>query len=357
MRLANPFPELAIGKIFETFLPDFMLAFAFFTALTYAVLGKRFDRQRSAVVMSAVFGMSLAVGLVWWEQANDLSIRNLGPIAVGFAIIMLAGVMYRAIQRIGGTWAGFGVALGASLLVSKLFEIGWFVDADILQTVITVSLIVGILAFIMHTHSSPVFKKGLAKLDRVKFDRGELKRNRHVSKQLSDRFRTLRQEPSSFSEPAEAQQIVSQIQRMLPAEGWLTGRMAELRKKAHQLRNGHVARLEETREVFSRLPTSAKKKAAGDLARRYNQLIGIDKRLERLDKAVAAGEQRVRGLTKQACDRAEAYDFAGLAHILKQAEKLQKQNSKLLRLIGRTEKKLTAIAHHVAEEAKRVTRA
>jgi hypothetical protein len=46
MRLANPFPELAIGELFETLLPDFVLAFAFFTALAYAVLGKRFDRRR-----------------------------------------------------------------------------------------------------------------------------------------------------------------------------------------------------------------------------------------------------------------------------------------------------------------------
>ena len=35
----------SIGEPFETLLPDFVLAFAFFSALAYAVLGRRFDRQ------------------------------------------------------------------------------------------------------------------------------------------------------------------------------------------------------------------------------------------------------------------------------------------------------------------------
>ena len=65
MKLANHFSDLAVGELFETLMPDFVLAFAFFTALVYAVLGKRFDRQRPAIVMSAVIGLSLAVGLGW----------------------------------------------------------------------------------------------------------------------------------------------------------------------------------------------------------------------------------------------------------------------------------------------------
>ena len=45
MRLANPFSGLALRELLGTLLPDFVLAFAFFTALAYAVLGKRFDHQ------------------------------------------------------------------------------------------------------------------------------------------------------------------------------------------------------------------------------------------------------------------------------------------------------------------------
>ena len=50
--------ELPFGPLFQTLLPDFVLAFALFTALSYAVLGKRFDHQRPAVVMSAAVGLA-----------------------------------------------------------------------------------------------------------------------------------------------------------------------------------------------------------------------------------------------------------------------------------------------------------
>jgi len=66
MKYANPFTGLAIADIFETLLPDFVLAFTFFTALIYAILGQRFGRERPAA-MSGVLGLALAIGLVWWE--------------------------------------------------------------------------------------------------------------------------------------------------------------------------------------------------------------------------------------------------------------------------------------------------
>ena len=150
MRHDNPFPNLAIGEFFETLLPDFVLAFAFFTALTYAGLSRRFHHQRSAVPMSATVGLALSVGLVWWEQSNGLSIRDLGPIAVGFAIILVAFVMYQAIRQVGGSWAGAGIALGAALLISKLLGLDWALDPQLLHTAISVTLIVGIMAFLLH---------------------------------------------------------------------------------------------------------------------------------------------------------------------------------------------------------------
>ncbi len=161
---------------------------------------------------------------------------------------------------------------------------------------------------------------------------------------------------SSFSQPAEAAGIIQQIKRILPAEGWLTERMANLRAKAHQIRNGHVSRLEETRKVFDKLPMSAKKKAAADLATRYNQLIGIDNRLERLDRLVAANEEKIRDLTQRAQKCAANYDFQGLAELLKRCEKFQKHNSKLFAIIERTESKLSEIAKRVAKEVNEVNK-
>ena len=51
MSFADPFSHLAGGQIFETLLPDLVLAFAFFSALGYAVLGKRLGQQRPAIAM------------------------------------------------------------------------------------------------------------------------------------------------------------------------------------------------------------------------------------------------------------------------------------------------------------------
>ena len=73
MSFDNSFSTLGIGRLFETLLPDFVLAFTFFTALTYAVLGRRFGHQRPAIAMSAAVGLALASGLVWWEHRNGAS--------------------------------------------------------------------------------------------------------------------------------------------------------------------------------------------------------------------------------------------------------------------------------------------
>ena len=118
--------------------------------------------------------------------------------------------------------------------------------------------------------------------------------------------------------------MLLQIKRMLPAQGYLTQRMAQLRSKAHQIRNGHIARLEETRHAFVKLQASAKKKAAAELAARYNQMVGIDARLERLDKAVAENEKRIRELTSQAQEYTVRNDYPRLLDTLKAAESFGK---------------------------------
>ena len=124
-----------------------------------------------------------------------------------------------------------------------------------------------------------------------------------------------------------------------------------------RLSNGEGRRrLEETRKVFAKLPASAKKAASADLASKYQELIGIDKRLERLDKAVAANEKRIRERTQQAEKYAAEYDYRKLTDILKATEKLQKHNSKLFKFIDRTETRLSAIAEQVAKEAGEVDR-
>ncbi len=357
MRPEKLFQQFDIDILFDTILPDFILAFAFFTSVAYAVLGKHFGQQRPAITMSAVIGFALSTGLVWWERRMNLSIKNLGPIAVGFAIIILAFVMYQAIQRMGGSWAGAGIALGASILIAKLLEINVPIDPDIIQTIMIVALIVGILAFLLHHRGNiPQVRYSRPKIADTRHDMSDLYRDRRVSNQITKKLKKIRHNAKTLDEhPQEAPNIMQQLKRILPAEGWLTERMAQLRAKAHQVRKGHIARLDETRDVFAKLPVSVKKKSAADLADRYRQIIGIDTRLERLDKAVAENEKRIRELTYQAQQYTAKHDYPKQSACLKAAEKLQHHNSKLLKTINRTEGKLSAIIKKIAQQTEKVT--
>ena len=263
MRLENLFYDLNLYELMDSLLADFVLAFAFFTSVVYAVLGKRFGKQRPAIAMSAAIGLALSTGLVWWERAKDFSIRDLGPIAVGFAILLLAFVKYQAVRQVGGSWAGAGIAIGAAIIIAKLLELNLFIDTEILQTLTIVALIAGILAFVYHTRGHTIhFPHVSTILPNVRHDMSDLYRNQHLSNQLTKRMRKLRNKANVLNEhPQETADVLLQLERMLPAEGYLTQRMAVLRTKAHRIRNGHIARLEEIRHVFAKLPTAAKKKA------------------------------------------------------------------------------------------------
>jgi len=358
MRLENLFYDLNLHELLESLLADFVLAFAFFTSIVYAVLGKRFEKQRPAVAMSAAIGFALSTGLVWWERANDFSIRDLGPIAVGFAILLLAFVMYQSIRQVGGSWAGAGITIGAAIIIAKLLGLNLPVDPEIIQTIIVVTLIFGLLAFMSHRHHlHPRMHFTEPELPDIRHDMADLYRQRHLSKKLDHGLRDLRKEAVTLHDhPEQAADIATQIRRMLPAQGYLTQRMAQLRAKAHRIRKGHIARLEETRHVFAKLPTAVKKKASAELAARYNQIIGIDTRLERLDKAVAENERRIRQLTQEAQQYTTNYDHQRLVNCLKQAEKLQHHNSKLFKIINRTEAKLASIAKELARQVKQVNK-
>jgi hypothetical protein len=352
MRLTTILADFDLYRLFETTLPDFVLAFTFFTSLCYAVLGKRFGRQRPAIAMSAAIGLALAVGLIWWERATGFSIRDLGPIAIGFAVMVLALVMYQAIRQIGGSWSGAAIALGVSILIARLLEPDMPIDQEVLQITTMVLLIVGILALVSYTQRhSPHSQPRPVRVPQVHHDMTDLYRGRQLSERLTKGMKKLRKRASTpAAQPAGAPDVLAQLKRMLPAQGYLTEKMAQLRAKAHRVRSGHIARLDETRHVFAKLPTSAKKKASAELVTRYRQIVGIDARLERLDKAVAENERRIVDLTRRAQQYMARYDYRQLDHCLKAAEKLQHHNSRLLKLIEHTESRLSAIAEKVARQ-------
>jgi predicted nucleic acid-binding Zn-ribbon protein len=112
--------------------------------------------------------------------------------------------------------------------------------------------------------------------------------------------------------------------------------------------------LEETRQAFAALPPSVKKKATAQLTAKYNHMIGIETRLERLNKSVAENEKRIRDLTAKAQTHTAQYQHKELYDDLKAAQTLQHHNSRLFKIIEQTEHKLSAIAKQIAQEVKHV---
>ncbi len=358
MRLESLIPNLTGGELLDSLLPDFVLSFAFFTAVIYAAVGKRFNHQRSATMLAVAIGLAFSISLVWWEYLHDYSIKDLGPIAIGFAVILLGSVMYQAIRQIGGTWAGAGMAIGACLIVGSIVGLDWHVGSGLLQSVTTIALVGGILAFITHRGGirryAPRFASGVAD---VRHDMRDLQEDESVSDRLTRGFRHLRREADLLHQrPERADDIMLQLKRMLPAEGWLTARLAKLRARAHFMRNGHIARFKELRDSLKKLPHKARRRAARALRARYTEL-KIDARLERLDKTVAAYERRIRDLTQQAAEDLAAHEYQKLAGVLEAAARLQKHNTKILRIIERTEAHLLEVAGKVAKEPDGVSRA
>ena len=148
--------------------------------------------------------------------------------------------------------------------------------------------------------------------------------------------------------------MLLQLKRMLPAEGWLTERLARLRVQAYRARQGHVARIDEIRDLIKDLPPEARKQASQQLKDCYKEL-NLDLRLERLDKAVAINEKKIRELTRAAEQYTARHEHRKLHQVLEEAEQLQKHNSRLFKTIERTEEKLQKAAKRVAKDARGVS--
>ena len=344
------------GDWMDTVLPDFVLSFTLFTALIYAVLGRRLGEQRPAIAASAALGAALSAGLVWWEQANGLSIRDLGPIAVGFAMILLAGVIHQSIRHVGGNWAGAGIALGACILVGWTMGVDWPVEPEIMQTIAGAALTLGIAAFLIHRKGAVGrMRVPPAELADIRHDMSDLREDGSVSERLTRGFRRLRREADSLHEhPKDAGNVMLQLQRMLPAEGWLTQHMARLRARAYFARKGHIARINELQATISKLSPRDRAKVAKELAARYREL-RMDERIERLDRLVAETERRVRELTRQAQEYMARHDHKKLTGVLETAQQLQRRCSKLVRLIKHTENRLLATAKNAAQQSSEVS--
>ncbi len=364
LRIGRPFDDLGYRDLFETLLPDFALGFTFFTALSYAILSRRFEHQRSAAAMSVALGLALALGQIWWQYERQISLRQLGPVAVGLAVLMLAAVIHQAFRGMGGAWAGAGIALGASLLIGTLVGLDLPVAGDVLAVVVTLSLVAGGLAFMLHRHqqqgptrtpversvaAGPVAGAGAGGIDEIESDLKEMDQLRRQSRELHAELDRLRTRSRQLDDrPDLEQQVKTHLVRTLPVEGWLTERLAALREKAHLAREGQVQRIGQLSRAVRDLPRARRKAAIRELKSRYRQM-RLDERIERLDASVAEAERRIAQLTQQAQHCLAVHDHQQLSTVLEACTKLQKQVTRLVTFIERAEEKLLKEAAAIAQ--------
>ncbi len=351
----DPFALLAGGHIFETLLPDLVLAFAFFSALSYAVLGKRLGQQRPAIAMSAAMGLALAVGLVWWEARTGWSIQHVGPIAMGFALVAIGSILFQAMRQIGGSWSGAAIALGVSLLIGLALGLDWPFDIRVVQSIAVLILIAGILVMLArHEHRHGGQSPVPADIPRVRHDMSDLLRDYRDADRVGGQLNRARARVQFIERrPDVAAEVSAYLERILPVAGELTERLANLRSRAQMMKAGHLAKLKETRHRIAKLPPDEREPISGELRARYQQL-AIDDRLERLDGAVAETERRIRDVTGEARKALEAHDYRRVSSLLDMAGTLQKHNMKLIRHISSTESRLAKAIENVAKLAPEV---
>lgn len=355
--------SLLHGQLFDSLWTDFLIALVFFTALSFAVLGRRLGQHRPAVAVSAALGLALAIGLVSWEWHEGWSIRNLGPLAIGLALLVLGSVIFQALRQVGGSAAGAALAFGAALLIGWALGLDYPIAAELVQGLILLAILGGVVAFFLH-RGGPLFEgsalpPGLAwRRPRVRgepsvgarHDLSDLEQDFHVAEGLGRDFDEARR-TAQFVErrPELARELKEQLRRMLPKEGWLTGRMAKLRERAHHTRKGQLAQLREAEHIAKKLPAAARRQLAEELRRRYESL-HIAVRIERLDRSVAEAEKRIKELNELAIQLLERKDYRRVPQILDAAARLQSHVATLMTLIGQAEQRLILLVEELAKD-------
>ena len=76
--------------------------------------------------MVVTLGLALSIGLVWWEKKNNLSLLHLGPIAIALFFLVLAFVLFQALKKAGGLWAGIFLTAAALRTQVKFSRQIWY---------------------------------------------------------------------------------------------------------------------------------------------------------------------------------------------------------------------------------------
>jgi hypothetical protein len=315
-----------------------MIAFTLFTSLSFAVLAGRLGNRRSAAAASSALGLALATGLLWWESVNNFSLLALGPVAVGFAAVVIATVIFGVFRRIGGSVPAAFLSLGSCLLIAWSAGLDWLIDSDIVAFITLVMIITGLYMIIS-------YQKGLnfsqnSDFKKIRNDLEAENQSTRLGNKIQDEISSLYRDSSQLeNDPQAAKQLQRRIEKILPQAEALTDKMAELRRKAFLVKNGDLNKLKQLRIFLNKTPPNQRSRVLARIKETYKQL-NFDQRIERLDYAVAETEKQIRETLNLSIQKINQSDIQGLNKLLKEAEKLQRHNAKLLSAIQRSENKL-----------------
>lgn len=258
-------------------------------------------------------------------------------------------VMFFSVKQAGGRVAGGGIAIGACLIIALIIDSDIPINPDAAYTIITICTVIAFMSLLFRHHQG----YHLSPPHNVYHEIDNIHKDRRISRDVGVKLKKIKIESEeSHDYPEQINNIITQLKRILPEEGWLTRRMARLREKAYLIQRGHVARLNETKHLIRNLPVESKRKLSQELIAEYNKMVDIDQRIERVDYIVAENEKRIMEITKQAQTYAKRYNYRKLTELLENAQNLQTHNTNAIKHIDSLEKHLSGVINRVTKNIK-----
>ena len=340
--------EAGWGLLLESWLIELALGFTFFSALAYSVLIHRFDHPRSVAAMAGSIGLALGSGLAAGARVGGWSVTDLGPAAAGIAMLVIVVVVYQAFMR----FAGHVVAALAALLTALLIlaMIGPFVPVarNLAATLMLLGMIAGLGWMVFRFGGNHRLKTPPLSPARVEADLAEVRDLRQHMQSMGRQIDELKSNSLWLErEPVLAEQVKRRLEQMLPEQGQLTRRLSHLRQMMHRARRGEVMQVKALEKAFKQLPADARAAAAKRLRRQCNEA-SLVRRLDRLDRAVAEAERRLKEVTTGIERALDERRFRDVSPLMDGAQKLQHQMQNLIVRIERTEHQLLQIVRQGA---------
>lgn len=362
------------------YLIDFLIALVFFTAVVYAVLGRRLGHRRAAAAASAAMGFALSLALIAWEVQTGRRIADLGPIAVGLAVIVLALVVYHTMRQIGGRWAGVLTAVGAAALIGQVLSVpglSGLLNGVVLPLAGIGLMTAGLIRLMHDRHArSPNQAAADASWRNDQFARSrnpsiqqsieeqrELEDTKQQVHAIDDIHRITGRIEQALShaarlgkelpaQPELARLIRQQLDTLLPASQEITRRLAQLRAHTELMRRGHLGKIRRLVPQVPKLDPPASRAASQQIRDLYKQC-NLDQRLDRLDQAAVMTQQRITQTVEQVRQLLDAGRYQDAASSLHRAEHLGRQARKLIDQIDYQQKRVLALAIDAAKQQER----